>query len=60
VHQLTGGGPALWHCFEEGLTLSEAVHQLAQHTGMPRAEVEAHVLRFASSLLEAQLAERVP
>lgn len=57
VHQLTGGGPALWRCFEEGLTLGAAAERLAQQTGTSRADLEPHVLSFASSLLEARLAE---
>ena len=57
VHQLTGGGPALWRCFEEGLTLGDAAERLAAQTGMTRTDLEPHVLRFASLLVEARLAE---
>lgn len=57
VHQLTGGGPALWRCFEEGLTLGEAAERLAQQTGTSLADLEPQVLSFASSLVEARLAE---
>jgi hypothetical protein len=57
VHRLRGGGPALWRCFEEGLTLGEAAEQLAHETGTGPADLEPHVLRFATSLIEARLAE---
>jgi hypothetical protein len=60
VFQLSGGGPALWRCFEEGLTLGEAAERLAHQTGTTRADLEPHVLSFAALLLEARLAEQEP
>ena len=60
VQLLSGVGPSIWRCLEEGLTLAEAVDRLARETGTTGADVEQDVLRFATSLVDARLAERVP
>ena len=60
VHRLTGTGPALWRCFDEGRTLGDATEQVSRETGTAVADLEPHVQRFATWLLEARLAERAP
>ena len=57
VHRLTGSGPALWRCFRDGSTLSDTTEQVAQDTGTT-VDLEPYVVRFATWLLDARLAER--
>jgi len=60
VQLLTGCGPDVWRCSEEGLTLGDAVDRLVRTTGASSTVVERDVLRFATSLVVAGLAELEP
>lgn len=57
VKCITGSGAELWSAFGQGLTIAEVAARHAARTGAPVAEVEADVLRFATVLVEANLAE---
>jgi hypothetical protein len=56
VKCLTGSGPDLWWDFGRGLSIAEVAARHAVRTDVPAAELEAHVLEFASVLVEAELA----
>jgi hypothetical protein len=56
VKCLTGSGPELWYAFEAGMTIAEVTQQQVLRTGAPSADVEAHVVQFAASLIDAGLA----
>jgi hypothetical protein len=57
VERLAGSAPELWRSFGAGLSLGEAARQLAERTGAAPERVEAHVVRFATALVAADLAE---
>jgi hypothetical protein len=57
VKRLMGSGPELWWGFSQGLTIAEVAAQHQARTGVPYADVEARVQRFASELVDANLAE---
>jgi hypothetical protein len=60
VKLFAGCGPSVWRCLEEGLTLGDAVDRLVRTTGSSTTLVEQDVLRFATSLVGAGLAELEP
>ena len=57
VKCLTGSGPELWRAFGGGLTIAEAAARHSESTGATPAEVQDNVLAFATTLVEADLAE---
>ncbi len=58
VQRLLGTGPDLWWCFSHGYTVGEAAAHLATRDGAP-ADLEANVVAFGQSLVQANLAEVV-
>jgi len=57
VQRIMGAGVDLWWAFSAGQSIGEATEQMAERTGVPAAEVQTHVVKFATELVRVHLAE---